>query len=184
MIFYNIPWSTEKNIGKAYNAFMELLKNDDDFACFIDADAVFTTYAFGKQIEEITKAYPECGLFTAMTNRVGSEYQVVKGQWNNDDMKVHREIGETRFVSVYDGCEDISNRQPFSGVLILIRKSTWKTLGKFKESGMLGIDTDIHLKAKAKGEKVYLMRGVYLQHWYRGGDAANIKHLKIPSTKS
>jgi GT2 family glycosyltransferase len=177
MIFYNIPWSSDKNIGKAYNAFIELLPTENDYACFIDGDAVFTTAFFGKQIQEIAEAYPECGLFTAMTNRVGSKYQLA-GEWKSNDMQEHRKIGAAICSNYSDTCIDISKQQPFSGVCILIRKSTWRKLGKFKEEGMLGVDTDIHLKAQAEGEKVYLMRGVYLQHWYRGGNANDKKHLE------
>lgn len=182
MIYFNIPWSDEKNIGKAYNSFMELLPRDNDYACFIDGDAVFTTPFFGKQINEIAEAYPECGLFTAMTNRVGSAYQLT-GNWQSNDMKEHRATGERAQKLHHDVCIDITDRQPFSGVLILIKKSTWLKLGKFKEDGMLGVDTDIHLKAKAAGEKVYLMRGVYLYHWYRGGNRGDTSHLKVDPEK-
>ena len=38
----------KKNIGCAYNKFMEILPSDDDFACFIDHDAMFLQMIFLK----------------------------------------------------------------------------------------------------------------------------------------
>ena len=46
MIYTHIAFAQsdcEKNIGCAYNQFMEILPNDDDCACFVDHDAMFTT---------------------------------------------------------------------------------------------------------------------------------------------
>jgi len=182
-IYYNIPWNTEKNIGKAYNDFMELLPNDEDLACFIDADAMLLTTYFGKQLEDIVAKYPECGLFTCTTNRVKNPAQVVPGMWESNDIAVHREYAEMVAGRDYDKVEILNGDKAgaFSGVMIMIKKSLWKKLGGFKE-GMLGVDNDIHIKATEAGEKVYLMKGVYAFHWYRGGDKRDTRHLKKPFT--
>lgn len=186
MIYYSIPWDTGKDIGKYYNSFMNLI-GEKDYACFLDGDACFTTTYFGKQIENIVKKYPECGLFTAVTNRLGAKWQMV-GNYESNDIKHHRQAGEGLALTLYDEITDISKNDPqwvLSGVLILISKKVWKALGGFKETGMLGVDNDIHWKAQAKGEKVYMMKGVYLYHWYRGGDRDFSKrgHLLKPGEK-
>ena len=72
---------------------------------------------------------------------------------------------------------DITHLQLLSGVLILVKKSVWKKVGGFKEGEMLSVDNDIHQKVKLAGEKVGLMKGIYVQHWYRGGDNKQISHL-------
>jgi GT2 family glycosyltransferase len=72
---------------------------------------------------------------------------------------------------------DITNKQLFSGVIILIKKSVWERLGGFKEDKMLAIDNDIHIKAIHAKLKVGLMKGIYVQHWYRGGNQNNKSHL-------
>ena len=50
MIHYIIPWNSEKNIGVSYNSYMNII-NDEDYICFIDGDACFTTHFFGKQFK-------------------------------------------------------------------------------------------------------------------------------------
>ncbi len=176
MIFYSIPWSTEKNIGCYYNAFMEKI-GEGDYACFVDGDACFTTVFFGKQLEAIVKKYPECGLFTAVTNHLGSAWQMA-GDWDSNDIAAHRKFGEALQAEKYDAVKDIAkNDRNFvlGGVLIMISKKVWRKLGGFKTEGMLGVDNDIHWKAQAAGEKVYLMTGVYLYHWYRAGKDRNCR---------
>ena len=181
MIYYNIPWNTQKNLGKAYNNFMKMLPGEKDFACFIDADASFTTYFFGKQIEQVIEAHPECGVFTAMTNRVGCTYQIQPGvNPTNNDMAYHRAMGEKVWNENLTRITDISNvprGTVMSGVLILIRKDIWQDIGGFKEDGMLGIDSDLHWRCMDHAQKVYLMRGVYLYHWYRNNNRTDKKHL-------
>ena len=94
MIFYSIPYNTNKNIGKYYNDFMRILPNDDDYACFVDGDTIFTTENYGNIIEEITKEYSHIGCFTATTNRVGCEWQIApKVDMKNNDMRYHRVFG-------------------------------------------------------------------------------------------
>jgi hypothetical protein len=53
MTYYFTPYATDKDIGSYYNKCMELLQ-DNDYACFVDGDARFTTNYFGSHIEEIS----------------------------------------------------------------------------------------------------------------------------------
>lgn len=176
-IYFSIPWDTGQNIGNAYNQFMQMVPFDEDFACFLDGDATFLTTDFGKQLEDIVNKYPECGLFTCLTNRVKNKKQVA-GDWKSNDIEVHRKIAGRLHKLHYDEIEDIADiaKGSLSGVVILIRKSLWRKLGGFT-NGMLGVDNDIHQKAYANFEKVYLMKGVYVYHWYRGGDMMDVSHL-------
>jgi GT2 family glycosyltransferase len=177
-VLYPIPWSSSKDLGEHYNWVMTLV-GDDDYVCFTDGDTTFTTAHYGKQIEDIITKYPECGLFTSRTNRVNCTWQRY-GDWDSNDMKYHREVGLELFQQQYDAVMDVSNvprQKVLSGVLILISKRVWKAIGGFQEGGMLGIDNDIHWKAMDAGERVYLMLGVYLYHWYRGGNKFDKGHL-------
>lgn len=181
MIYSTIPWDSSKNIGKYYNKFMSILPSNDDFACFTDSDASFTTNYYGKDLETYINKYPECGCFVAMANRIGCKWQQQPGvEWLNNDMKFHRAMGESIALNSNYIIEDVSNvprGEVLGGFLILIKKSVWKKVGGFKETGMLGIDNDLHWKCMDNNEKVYLMKGVYLYHWYRGGDMTNKQHL-------
>lgn len=181
MIYYSIPYSTEKNIGAYYNSVMNNLPNDEDFACFVDGDTIFTTSDFGNQISDVVKKYPECRFFTCYTNRVGCKIQICPIiDRDNNDIEYHRNMGKLLQDNYWDLCDDISELEPgtlISGMLMLVRKDLWKEVGGFK-SGMLSVDNDFHLKCISKKEPVYLMKGVYIYHWYRWPNAGNISHLK------
>jgi len=176
-IFHSIPWNSNKNIGKSYNETMELV-NSDDWVCFLDGDAVHSTHFFGSRIEETVMSNPEYSLFTCYTNRVNCKYQIP----NNVDITIndqayHRSFGEKIWFDYGTNVIDITNNVELSGVLILLQKSAWERVGGFKEERMLSIDNDIHRKIRHLGERVGLMQGIYVQHWYRGGDNSNKSHL-------
>jgi len=176
MIYYNIGWDMEKNIGKAYNRFMEMLPNQDDYACFLDGDAMFLTSDFGTQLENIIVYNPQYKLLTCLTNRVGCPYQISRGCPDHDDIKDHRQYA-THIQNTHQyKVENIETYKlphyknfHISGVLMLIEKGTWEKIGKFNTEGMLGIDNNIHKKAIENNIKVGIMEGVYIYHWYRGG---------------
>ena len=177
-IYHFIPWSSEKNLGKCYNQMMSMLPNDDDWGCFLDGDAVHTTTYFGQNIENVIAHNTKYELFTCYTNRVIRKYQIFsESDWSNDDLKYHRELGEKIWKDNGTKVIDITDESPISGVLILIKKKIWKQVSGFKEEKMAGIDQDIHLKVKKTGGKVGLMKGIYVHHWYRGGDKKNRSHL-------
>lgn len=177
MIYYFTPYSTEKNLGKYYNDCMAMIP-DGSWACFTDGDAMFTTVNFGHQLEEVILQNPEYSLFTCLTNRVGTIYQTVEGVWGDNDIYRHRMLGDYLQRDNDVQVEDITNNPPLSGVLMLLNKKAWFNSDRFKEGGMLGIDNSIHRSIKNSGGKVGLMLGVYLFHWYRGGDRKNSSHLK------
>lgn len=178
-IWYNIPWTNEKDLGKAYNDFMRLIPNDD-FACFIDRDAMFLTSFYGKQLNDIVNTYSDCGVFVAKANRIGCKWQREEGMWNENNIDVHvlksNQLQREKYINVSD-VSDI--KDPLGGFLILISKKVWEEIGGFKEGlGMLGVDNELHYACKRYNKKVYLMEGVYLYHWYRGGEAKNKSHLQ------
>lgn len=182
MIYFSIPYSVKKNIGNYYNNQMSRLKSDADFCLFIDGDATFTTVFWGHQLYEIINKYKEVSVFTACTNRVGCRWQIANNvDVDSNDIAYHRRFGE--FIkNIYNvDCEDVTLKRPYlSGVCFMLQKRIWKKIGGFKPDGMLGIDNYFHKAVKKCGEKVYLMKGVYVYHWYRGGGANiyNTSHLK------
>ncbi len=162
-----IPYNTEGNLGKAYNSFMELI-GEEDWACFLDADATFTTRNYYTYMLEAIENNPQVGLFTCMTNRIGCGYQKFKEiSTENHDIKYHRQVGLEINKKYYNEVIDITSSRPYlSGVVILISKQTWKKVKGFKD-GFLGVDNDIHLRCKDNSIKVGLLKGLYVYHWYR-----------------
>jgi hypothetical protein len=176
-VFHVIPWNSDKNIGKSYNETMSLVR-DKDWVCFLDGDAVHTSSFFGSNIESVINNNPSYSLFTCYTNRVNSKWQLAPNvDWKNNDQSYHREIGQKLWLENNTNVINVTNLPPLSGVLILIKKEAWSIVGGFKEDKMLAIDNDIHIKFKNSKLNIGLMKGIYVQHWYRGGDINNKQHL-------
>jgi GT2 family glycosyltransferase len=174
---------------------MTLVPNDDDWACFIDHDAMFTTRDWYAQLTHIVQLHPEAGCFTAMTNRVGNPRQVHDYAWHclaasedrvrghfsildthhtNHDINYHRSVGAKLKGQFNTEVSPLSDRELMSGVVILTRKSVWSKI-RFV-SGFLGVDWEYHRGCLKSGHPVYLMCGVYVYHWYRAdGDLSHVE---------
>ena len=98
------PKSEGQNLGFAYNELMGRLR-EDDWACFIDHDACFTTRDWYVQLEEITARLTEPCVLTATTNRVGSRGNSPRGSITESldglpsAIREERAIGSTRCAS-------------------------------------------------------------------------------------
>src|SRR5262245_56851390 len=159
------------DLGRSYNAFMALLPKDDDWACFIDHDAMFTTRDWYGQLTQIVRRHRDAGCFTAMTNRIGNPVQVhgylrTRTISSNHDISHHRQVGARLKRRFGADVVPLDERRLMSGVVILTKKSVWKRVGF--APGFLGVDGEYHRGCLRNGYPVYLMRGVYVYHWYRG----------------
>jgi GT2 family glycosyltransferase len=125
-------------------------------------------------MESVIERYPECKFFTCYTNRIGSTTQNLPDvDKNNNDMAYHRNLGKQLQEKYWDECEDLcktENKDAISGMLMMIRKDLWKEVGGFHTEGMLGIDNHFHVQCMKINEPVYMMKGVYIYHWYRWPD--------------
>ena len=128
MIYTHIayaPIECEKNIGCAYNKFMEILPNDDDWACFLDHDAMFTTTNWYNQLNELISSNSEIGAFGAMTNRIGYPPQLVGNiDLMSNDIEYHRNVGDHLYKNHYNELFFPKETTHYSGVFILLKKKT------------------------------------------------------------
>jgi hypothetical protein len=186
MIFVNIPYCPKDikegyDLGWAYNRFMETI-GQDDWAVFLDHDAMFTTSNWYRQIEAtISTVHPKCAL-TGMTNRVGCPWQVVPGiNKKNHDIRYHRNVGRI-CASKDKALRDMTKQSPMSGVLIILSKQAWSAGAKF-ESGFFGVDNSLHLAMRRIGGHIWLMPSLYVYHWYRGdGKSGHLPKNKKANT--
>lgn len=169
------PKEKEQDLGFAYNNFMEML-SDDDWACFLDHDAMFTTNNWYHQLTDIIDTHPSVGVFSCVTNRIGNIPQRIQGiDRDNHDIRYHRMIGKELQSKYYSDLRLDHDYHRISGIVILIKKSVWHKIGKFK-SGFLSVDNDIHNKCIQYNIPVGIMNGVYVYHWYRGdGDESHLR---------
>lgn len=168
MILTNIaycPAKRGKDLGYAYNQFMDRL-HYGDWGCFLDHDAMFTTYNWYPQLEQIIYKNPNIGCLTGMTNRVGQSYQTIEVDTENHDIRYHRKIGLGVQQEFGNRVLDITNEAHFSGVIILISKMAWDVV-PFVEGSAFATNNQLHKDLVENGMNVGLMRGVYVYHWYR-----------------
>ena len=161
-----------KDLGSAYNSFMDRL-HEGDWACLIDHDAMWTTTIWARQISEAIKENIDAGIFVACTNRIGCGWMKAPGVSPKEhNMVFHREFGrklaDEHGHSVIDVTrwEEHPSGKPLSGVMMCISWDAWKAVGGFKR-GFLTVDNDIHRRLRDGGFKAYLLRGVFCYHWYR-----------------
>lgn len=145
---------------------------DDDWACFLDADAMFTTPDYYHQLEEIVNGIESnglnIGLLTACTNRIGNVEQIVfakdSKEANNHDIEFHRKVGKA--IQKKNGLHLKKCKDPISGVVLLLPKSVWSQTTGFVD-GFLSVDNHIDYSVRNLGYDTAIMTGVYVYHWYR-----------------
>lgn len=162
MLFTMMPFSTEMNLGKAYNEAIALLP-EDAWACFLDHDAIWTTREWYRQIEEAIRTVPDAGALTACTNRIAPPWQQV-GDRDNHDMARHRRFGAARLK--VRTLLDVTDTKGMGGVVMVISKRAWKLAGGFVD-GILCVDHHMHFALRDLGLKIWLIEGLYVYHWRR-----------------
>ena len=173
MILDCIPYSTEKNLGKAYNDTMRLL-GDNDHACFRDGDTCWLTPDYGVHLAEYVRLYPNAVL-TCWTNRINerAEQQInIGGVRDEVDFTTHLKYANARTKDLYK----VTALHGFvSGFCMVVPKSVWNN-HKFAEKqvyedrgphNLLGVDNDFTNRVRAVGVPVLRMDGLYIWHTYR-----------------
>jgi hypothetical protein len=163
-VYYFTPSSMEKNLGEAYNRYMSLIPRDEDYGCLMDGDTMINDPEWDIFIREVLKQNPDGGMFTCMTNRIGNPPQLIDGEKNADDSIINlTKIAHERKVKF--GHSVKKSKGPISGLMMIVKKSIWKEF-KFKETGILGVDSDFS-KRLIKKYPIYIMEGLYVIHYYR-----------------
>ncbi|HET8838039.1 MAG TPA: glycosyltransferase family A protein [Flavobacteriaceae bacterium] len=165
-ISYSNPFSTEKNIGRAYNEFCESVP-DGNWICLQDGDIIYLTPDWGVQIEQAINAYGnKFSLIGCLTNRLGRAIQLADGvDYNNHDMKYHHKIARQIAKENFGKVEDITKKRYIAGMFMLFPKTTWEK-HKFSENDAAFDDTFSKAIIKGGG-KLGLMTGLYVYHSYR-----------------
>lgn len=169
MIHTMMPFALDMNLGRAYNESMELLPSDDDWAVFLDHDAIWTTRDWYRQITEAVAAVPDAGLFTAIASRGWQKWQWTCNEPDNHDMAWHRKVGKERLA--VRTLLDVTQASGIAGVVMVIQKRKWRQVGGFVD-GMYCVDHGLHFALARAGYRIYVHEGLYVYHWRRAnGDA-------------
>jgi hypothetical protein len=178
-VHFITPYSSEKNLGKAYNEAMDLIP-DGDSACIRDIDTLFLTPEQPAIIEQYANEHPNAVL-TCYLNRCSplSRMQLL-GETVSEERDILQHIGlavhqQDRHKITRSATE--INRD-ISGTLMVVPKSVWMKV-PFPDNGKcLGVDTTFGRQIRAAGIKILRMNAVYLFHTYRLANGVHDKrHL-------
>lgn len=175
MIHHMTPFRSDKDLGRAYNEAFKLI-GDDDWICLRDIDTLFLTHDAPNIIEEYVKMFPEAGILTCLTNRIGTKEQRTLGFCDPEPNLVKHLNTAEKFAKGKRTFFKTDN--PISGFLMVISKRTWMQY-KFQEGGKcLGIDTEYSRTILNEGLDIVIMEDVYVWHTYRLLQGiSNKKHL-------
>jgi GT2 family glycosyltransferase len=174
-VHFIIPYSNEKNLGKAYNDAMRLIP-DGDHACFLDYDVLMLTPDAAFHIHEYARRYPDA-LLTSFASRIHlTSPQLYGGELcENADLRHHLGLAEKMKKNLYQVTPITKN---FSGFLMVLPKSLWYRYPFSEDGQCLGVDTDYWKRLIAGGDKILRMDGIYVWHTYRLlKGVANKNHL-------
>lgn len=160
------PYSTDKNLGLAYNkAISALCKSDDEWICLMDHDAMFLTPDAIEIMHKYSEQNPGC-LLTCYTNRTHpSSPQLFNGQVSEEsDIKHHIRIAEKQKSLLYK-TQNITSTM--SGFLMLFPISLWKEYAFLEDKKCLGVDSSWTTTLLQAGKEIKLMTGLYCWHTYR-----------------
>jgi GT2 family glycosyltransferase len=183
MIYFFTPYSFEKRLFEAYDTYMNLVQNPDDWVCFLDGDTAFLISDFGHKLKEYTERYPDTGAFTCMASRCHYEFQSVPlADQMNTDILHHKNIADNLLEA--HGYEAVQVNRRIAGHLIMMRKRTWLQIregvkSRTYDKKILGIDTKISYAILNAGMKIMLMKGFYILHYLRLKEGYDYKnHLE------
>jgi GT2 family glycosyltransferase len=161
-------FDTTGNIGIAYNDVMQ--NSSFEWVGFKDDDVMFLNHNwYAMFLRAIEVVGENAGMITCFTNRIGCPLQKAPDVDRHiNDIAYHKRVAEELLEEHGPAATDVTNSQfnP-SGMCFVTSKKAWYDVGGFKKTGLLGVDTTYGGRLKEKGYKVYLLKGLYVYHWYR-----------------
>lgn len=187
MLYFFTPYSFSRKLFEAYDEYMNLVSDENDWVCFLDGDTAFLRSNFGHHIAQYIEKYPDTGLFTSYASRCAYPYQVPSGtDQSNVSIKYHKEKADLH--NKFHHLDITELLKPVAGHLLVIKKSTWNLIrdnaaDRCKHETIEAIDTAISKEIMAHKLPIRLMKGIYLLHYYRlvegWRDASHIGYGKV-----
>lgn len=178
-VWFFTPYSFEGKLFEAYDQYMSLLQNQNDWVVFMDGDALFFHSNFGHLIQEYIEKYPNTGMFTCYTNRIGTRTQIYDRELFDVD-SVKYNFLKADFLLKDKPLESTVLNTPISGFLMVIKRATWKKINKelkqsLKSNQLLHVDYAISNILIEKKYTIRRMDSILVFHYYRfvEGNASN-----------
>jgi len=180
MIYFFTPYSFNKKLFEAYDAYMKLIPNAEDWGCIMDGDMAFLMSDFGHQIQEYIDKYPNTGMFVSYASRSPYGHQMETNvDCENDSIRYIYE--NTLRLREANNLKVIEQTKRVAGPILIIKKSTWlkyrdQIAAKSENANIQAIDTAISDTLQRNGEKVLLMAGLQVYHYFRHNNFSE-KHI-------
>lgn len=171
MIWFFTPYSFEKKLFEAWDKYMDMVDNPEDWVCMMDGDVLFLLADFGHQMQEYIDKYPDTGLFTTYASRAHRQEYIRKGcDENNPSILYHYDNAVRCRNTLHLMVKTLG--KPALGHVMLIKKSTWMMIRDrvrelTVENKILGVDVRISKAISELNMSQLLMRGIYVLHYFR-----------------
>lgn len=171
MIWFFTPYSFEKKMFQAWEQYMNLVQNPNDWVCMMDGDTMFLHADFGHIIQEYIDKYPDTGIFTCYTSRSRTAWMMPKNHlYNEANIIRHKKTANALRKKFKLQADEINDR--VTGHLMMMQKKTWLAIReevkeKSKELKILSVDSVISRTVLKNGKKIRLMKELYNLHYYR-----------------
>jgi len=178
-VWYSAPADPQKNIGRAYNEFCDLVPGEDDWICLRDQDSLMWPELALKQIEDVLELHGSSyQLLGCVTNRLASTYQRPFPE-DYEDPSVLTAYNRALWLHNNRYSEVSDHGRPIAGLFMLFQKKTWLR-HPFAEH-TYDADRLFSEAVMRSGGRIGLMQGLYVFHYYRF-DKPNpgnyVKHLQ------
>lgn len=171
MIWYFTPYSFEKRLFEAWDQYMNLVTDPEDWVCMMDGDILFLLADFGHQMQHYINEYPDTGLFTCYASRAHRDRFMRRGSNpDNPSILYHYDQAEKVRKTLHGKVKPFDG--PALGHLLMIKKATWLKIRDrveklTKDKMILGVDVRISRAISELGMPILLMRGIYVLHFFR-----------------
>ncbi len=171
MIWFFTPYSFEKKLFEAYDSYMQLISNPEDWGCLCDGDMAFLISDFGNHIQEYIDKYPLTGLFVCYASRSPYGHQMKPGI-NPESDSIRYIFENTLKMYKENHVLMIEQHQQICAPLLVIQKKTWDIYRNAisehaRSANIQAIDTAISDILQKNNEKVLLMAGLQVFHYFR-----------------
>jgi hypothetical protein len=183
MIHFFTPYSFQKKLFEAWDSYMNLVQDPNDWVCMMDGDVLFLLADFGHQMQEYIDKFPDTGLFTCYASRAHRQEFIRKGvDMENPSILYHYDHAENCRKTLHLQVKELA--KPCLGHLMLMKKATWllirdKVGQTTANCKILGVDVRISKAVSELGMPVLLMRGIYVLHFFRMKNGINERSILL-----
>lgn len=171
MIYFFTPYSFKKKLFEAYDSYMQLIADPEDWGCLMDGDMAFLLSDFGHQIQDYIDKCPDTGMFTCYGSRCPYGHQIKDGI-NSDSDSIKYIFENTANMHRRDHGKLSPINRNIAGHLMVIQKKTWT---KYRDqiekqsacANIQAVDTAISTILLKNKEKIMMMDGMQVFHYYR-----------------